>query len=124
MLLSLVAFSTVTARSIQEEADIELLVENRINANKELSAKIASFRHRFEHSPNLKGLRWAVGEQAKSPYCDFCAIFVPVVSLISFSLFKLSYSYVRFGFSSKLIQQSMLKIPQLLCVKILNSFST
>jgi hypothetical protein len=124
VLCSFIAFTTVNTRSIQEEADIEQLVENRINANKELSAKITSFRHRFEHSPNFKALRWALSQQAISPYCDFCAVFVPIVSLMNFSLFMLFYSHVRFGFSSKLIRRLTLKILQLLCVEISNFFST
>jgi hypothetical protein len=121
VLFSFVAFSTVNT---QEEADIEQLVENRISANKQLSAKITSFRHRFEHSPNFKALRWGLSAKFTPPYCDFCAVFVPVVSLINFSLFILSYSHIRFDFSSKLIRRSTLKMLQLLYVKISKFFLT
>ncbi len=124
VLFSFVAFSTVNTRLIQEEADIEQLVENRISANKQLSAKITSFRHRFEHSPNFKALRWGLSAKFTPPYCDFCAVVVPVVSLINFSLFILSYSHIRFDFSSKLIRRSTLKMLQLLYVEISNFFLT
>ena len=75
-----IAFSSVTTRSIQEDADIEQLVVDRINANKPLSAMITSYRHRFEHSPHFQALRWALKQQIPIPYCDFCDVFIPVVS--------------------------------------------
>ncbi len=118
-----ITFSTVNTRSIQHDSDVELLVTNRINANKHLSATIASYRHRFEHSPNFKALRWALSEQFTPPYCDFCHLFVPTVSLIYSYVVILHCSHLRFGFSLILIKQSMLKISRLLYVKILNYFS-
>ena len=41
---------------------------------------LASYRHRFSHSPNFKALHWALGEQVSPPYCDTCHLFIPLVS--------------------------------------------
>lgn len=80
----IITFTTVNTRLIQQDFTVEQLVENRINANKQLSATMASYRHRFEHSPNIRSFRWALREQLTPPYCQFCHLFVPVVSLIYF----------------------------------------
>jgi len=82
LLFFFIAFSTVNTDSIEEDSTAELLLQNRFNGNKKLSNMITSYRHRFEHSPNFKALRWAVNQQSNLAYCDFCHLFVPVVSLM------------------------------------------
>ncbi|CAF1472859.1 unnamed protein product [Adineta steineri] len=76
------ALSTVDTRSIQNNSDVELLIQNRIVEKKQLSATIASYRHRFEHSPNFKKLRWALSEKLTPPYCEFCHLFVPAIRFL------------------------------------------
>jgi hypothetical protein len=113
---------TVSSRSIQQDSDVELLITNRINENKELTTTIASYRHRFGHSPNFKALRWAMSEQLTPPYCQFCHIFVPVVSLMYTCIFIPHYCRFRFDISLKLIRRSTLKTSLLLCAMISNFF--
>jgi len=42
---------------------------------------LANYRHRFDHSMNLRKLRWTLENQSKKnkAYCDFCNLVVPVV---------------------------------------------
>jgi len=82
LLFCFTILSTVDTRSIQQNSTVELLVTNRVNENKQLSGTIASYRHRFEHSPNFKKLRWALHQQLTPPYCQFCHVFIPVVCLM------------------------------------------
>lgn len=79
---SFIILSTVNTRSVEQDFTVEQLVEKRINTNKQLSGTIASYRHRFEHSPNIKAFRWALHQQLTPPFCEFCHLFVPLVSLI------------------------------------------
>lgn len=78
----LIVFVTVNTYFIENNVEIEQLIEHRINANKQLSATVAAFRHRFEHSPNFQEFKWAIREKLAPPYCQFCDIFVPTVSFI------------------------------------------
>ncbi len=78
----LAALTTVDTRSVQQDSDIELLFENRLRGNKQLSDTISSYRHRLDHSPNFKAFRYALSQQFTPPYCEFCHLFVPAVSLI------------------------------------------
>ena len=80
LLVFFTAFSTINTRSVEQDPNVELLLNNRITENKQLWSTISNYRHRFEHSPNFKALRWAVREQLNPPYCPFCHLFVPVVS--------------------------------------------
>jgi hypothetical protein len=83
------ALATIDARSVQQNSIIDLRLNNLKNNNRHLSGTIASYRHRFEHSPNFKALRWALDQQITPPYCEFCRLFVPVVNLIYFYTFML-----------------------------------
>ena len=122
LVLFVAIFITIDARSIQQDSDIELLVTNRVNADKKLSTIVANYRHRFEHSPSFKALRWTLSEQLNPPYCEFCDIFVPVVSLMCFYLFKRYDLRFRFGFLLKSIRRLTLKMSLLLYVEISNFF--
>jgi hypothetical protein len=77
-----ITFSTVHAHSIQQDSTAEELLNNRINANKQVLAMITSYRHRFQHSPNFEALRWALSEKLTPPYCEVCHVVVPLVSLM------------------------------------------
>lgn len=114
-----ITLATVNARSISQDSTDEQLVASRINAKKQLSGTMASYRHRFSHSPNFKKLKWTLNQQSNPPYCAFCHVFVPVVNLMYMYMFKFYYFCLRFEFSSKLIQQLMWKMLLLVYVKIL-----
>ena len=75
------------SRSIIENDVIEVVVDSSSKDDDEHGERLlANYRHRFEHSPNLKKLRWAMGSQSDRAYCDFCDLVVPVVD-ISIELF-------------------------------------
>jgi hypothetical protein len=123
LLFCFTILSTVDTRAIQQNSTVDLLVTNRINENKQLSGTIASYRHRFEHSPNFKKLRWALHQQLTPPYCQFCHVFIPVVCIMYTYVLKLYCFCLRFDCSSKLIKRSTWKMSLLLYVKISEFFS-
>ncbi|CAF3487160.1 unnamed protein product [Rotaria socialis] len=82
LVLVFTTLTTIDTRSVQQEPNIELLLTKRINENKRLTMTIASYRHRFEHSPNFKAFRWALSQQATPPYCDFCYLFIPALQFL------------------------------------------
>lgn len=73
------ALVTVNARSIRQDLSANEALKYVGNENRQLIDTIASYRHRFEHSPNFKALRWSSAQQAAPPYCDLCYALVPVV---------------------------------------------
>jgi hypothetical protein len=75
-----ILFITINGRSIEHESSIELIVKNGLSSNTKLTNTIASYRHRFEHSPNFKTLHWAFAQQSAPLYCDLCDVVIPAVS--------------------------------------------
>jgi hypothetical protein len=65
---------TIDTRSINEKDTVEFIVDNR-----QAEIILANYRHRFEHSMNLKQLRWTMENRYNKAYCDFCDIVIPVV---------------------------------------------
>lgn len=87
VLFVLLAFySTVDTRAIQPESVIDLVLRDGVNEHKQLITMMASYRHRFEHSPHFKALRWASAQQSNPPYCDLCFALVPVVRCLLLSI--------------------------------------
>lgn len=93
----------IESRSINENDLVEMVVERSSmnNDDDEQSERLlASYRHRFEHSPNMKKLRWAMESKSDRAFCDFCDLVVPLVKIFSieFYLFflKLFLPKVRF----------------------------
>ncbi|CAF2669724.1 unnamed protein product [Rotaria sp. Silwood2] len=73
----------IDARSIDENDIIELIVNNLINdENQEFLITLANYRHRFEHSTNMKKFRWILKHRYNKAYCEFCDLVVPVVRLL------------------------------------------
>ena len=77
-----VTLTTLNGRSLESESPVDLIQES---VNSHATQILASYRHRFTHSPNFKALRWALGEEVTPPYCDICHLFIPLVSPISSS---------------------------------------
>ena len=75
-----VTLTTLNGRSIVSESPVDLISESANSINSHAAQMLASYRHRFSHSPNFKALRWALGEQVTPPYCDTCHLFIPLVS--------------------------------------------
>ncbi|CAF1450802.1 unnamed protein product [Adineta ricciae] len=50
--------------------------------NPQLASILANYRHRFEHSTNMKKLRWILQSRYNKAYCEFCNLVVPVVRLL------------------------------------------
>jgi hypothetical protein len=71
---------TIDTRSINEKDTVELIVENiPIDYNRDTEILLANYRHRFDHSTNLKKLRWTLKHRYNKAYCTFCDLVVPVV---------------------------------------------
>ncbi|CAF0945509.1 unnamed protein product [Rotaria sordida] len=67
----------IHTRSINENNTIELIANNQ-----ELLIKFTKYRHRFEHSINLKKIHWIFKHRYNKTYCEFCNLVVPVVRLL------------------------------------------
>ena len=70
----LTLYIIIHTRSINENNTVELIVNNQ-----ELLIKLTNYRHRFEHSINLKKIRWIFKHRYNKTYCEFCNLVVPVV---------------------------------------------
>lgn len=71
---------TVDTRAINDNDSIEVIVDSLPNdQDEQAEALLTNYRHRFEHSTNLKKLRWAMDSQSDKAYCDFCDVVVSVV---------------------------------------------
>lgn len=79
LLFVLAALVTVNARVIKQDLSAEEALKYVESENRQLANTVASYRHRFEHSPNFKALRWAFAQQAVAPACDLCYVLVPAV---------------------------------------------
>jgi hypothetical protein len=51
------------------------------NHNRQIDIILSNYRHRFEHSMDLKKLRWTIGSHSNKAYCDFCNLVIPVVRI-------------------------------------------
>jgi hypothetical protein len=81
--------TTIDGRAIQQDT-VDLLVNDPTHDNEEMFSTLVNYRHRFEHSNNVKALRWMFQQYNDPPevFCKICHILVPVVnSLSSFSYF-------------------------------------
>ena len=80
----IVAHTTIDARAIQQNT-VEQLVNGPTNENEELFATLTNYRYRFEHSNNIKAVRWMFQQHinAEEVLCEICHILVPIVSEIS-----------------------------------------
>jgi hypothetical protein len=73
---------TIDARAINDNDSIEVIVDTLSNDNdRQAETLLTNYRHRFEHSTNLKKLQWAIESQSDRVYCDFCDLVVPVVKM-------------------------------------------
>ncbi len=114
-LIIIVGHTTIDGRAIKEDT-FDQLVDDPTVENEEMLATLSSYRRRFEHSNNMKALRWMFQQRidAENIYCEMCHILLPVVSEISlFSyifIFDCWYIYYSFEYSSKLMKQSVSKM--------------
>lgn len=74
----------ISARSIYD-------IENENNYEQRTEILLANYRHRFDHSMNLRKLRWGLENHSKKnkAYCSFCELVVPVVE------FHLIFNLIR-----------------------------
>ena len=63
---------TIDTRAINEEVLLD-------EYNSQFDIVLSNYRHRFEHSNNLKKLRWTIESRYNKAYCDFCNLVIPVV---------------------------------------------
>ena len=74
---------TINTRTINEINSIDLIVDEYSNSyDPNIEIIIKNYQHRFEHSINLKKLRWALQHRYNKAYCDFCNLVIPVVRFI------------------------------------------
>lgn len=93
-------------RSINKIENIESIVDDlSYEQNEELYVKLAKYRHRFEHSLNIKKIRWTNRHEYNKAYCEFCDLVVPVVRKHSFSIqTKFPHYFFRFDYLLKQIK--------------------
>ena len=60
-------------------SDTRAIEENDAVQDWQLAVKLANYRHRFEHSSNLRKVRWTLKHRYNKAYCQFCDLVVPVV---------------------------------------------
>jgi hypothetical protein len=95
----LVAF--FTAHTATDAHPVKQYVVDRIVNDPKIndenhSVALANYRHRVEHSPNLKAFRFAIKVKYNAPeYCEACDILVPVVSELSSCISAINLSYNR-----------------------------
>lgn len=85
LLITLFKFhSSIDARSIKQDIDRQI-VNGEIDNNYNHAIALASYRHRFEHLPNLNIFRRTIKHNYDAnAYCEACNILVPAVSKFSF----------------------------------------
>lgn len=73
---------TTDARAIEQDITIDEVVNESVVDDAQQMATLLDYRHRFEHSNNIKALKWMFNEQVnpKDVYCKVCHILLPVVS--------------------------------------------
>ena len=90
---------TIDTRAINDNDSLEVIVDSLSNEHDEQAeALLTNYRHRFEHSTNLKKLRWVMDSQSDTAYCDFCDLVVSVVK----------YKLNRFLLSNLFLQARLL----------------
>ncbi len=65
---------TIETRAINDDDDDD--------DHRQVDIVLSNYRHRFDHSMNLKKLRWAMGKRSNKAYCDFCNLVIPVVRIL------------------------------------------
>ncbi len=83
---------TIDTRSINEKDTVENIPNDY---NRETEILMANYRHRFDHSINLKKLRWTLKHRYNKAYCTFCDLVVPVVRC--FFLLKINLFLIFLG---------------------------
>jgi hypothetical protein len=80
----IIARTTIDARAIHQNT-VHQLVNGPISENEEIIVTLTNYRHRFEHSNNIKALQWMFRQHSnpEEVYCKICHILLPVVSKIS-----------------------------------------
>lgn len=71
---------TIDTRAVNDNDAFEVIVNDLSNdGNKQVDILLTNYRHRFEHSTNVKKLRWTMDSQSDRAFCDFCDLVVSVV---------------------------------------------
>ncbi|CAF1680569.1 unnamed protein product [Rotaria magnacalcarata] len=83
LLFIIIAHTVIDARAIQEDT-VGQLVDGITNENEEMFATVINYRHRFEHSNNIKALRWMFQQHidAEEVYCEICHILLPILRIL------------------------------------------
>lgn len=86
-----VVCATTDARAIEENTLDQLEIEPS-SENEDALKTLTNYRHRFEHSKNIRTLRWMFQQHndADDVLCKMCDILLPIVSRI----FAFSYMSV------------------------------
>ena len=76
-----VVCATTDARAIEENT-LDQLETDSITENEDALMTLNSYRHRFEHSKNIRTLRWMFQQHsnAGNVLCEMCDILLPIVS--------------------------------------------
>ena len=80
--LLVISIATIDTRATEPESMIDLVLRDGVDEHKQLLNMVASYRHRFEHSPHFQTLRWTSALEANPPYCDLCFALVPLVRCV------------------------------------------
>ncbi len=80
----------INTRAINDDELIEVIVDtftiDTDDDDRQAEILLTNYRHRLEHSPNLKKLEWAFESQSDLSYCGFCDLVVPLVNIFIKSL--------------------------------------
>lgn len=112
-LFVIVARTTIDARAIQQDT-VDPPANSPTNYNEELFSTLVNYRHRFEHSNNIRALQWMFQKYTDPPevYCKICHILLPIVSIdfLRSHIFISDRLCTSFEHSSKSIKRSALKM--------------
>ena len=77
----IVVNTTINARAVQQDAQ-DRLVDDLTIENEEMLITLANYRRRFEHSNNIKTLRYMFQQHSNADdvLCRMCHILLPIVS--------------------------------------------
>lgn len=80
----IVAHKTIDARAIQHDT-IDYQANDPAHETEELLATLTNYQYNFEHSNNIKAIRWMLQQDinAGQVSCKVCHILVPIVSHIA-----------------------------------------
>lgn len=96
LFILIVGDTTINAKAIEQNVQYEL-VEDLTIENEEMLVALANYRHRFEHSNNMKKLQWMFEQHnsADDVLCKMCHILLPMVRVVSSSYhFHISLLFV------------------------------